>query len=138
MVTNCAGLDLIFGALADPTRRAILARLAEGDATVGELAHPFTVSRPAISKHLRVLEQAGLVRRSRHGRLSRCGLDAGPMRDAAEWVEHYREFWEDQLDSLSRYLDQQEQEQQENSNRRNGTNEDTDQHGAPDLSGDQG
>lgn len=105
MVTN-RRLDLTFGALADPIRRAILARLAEGDATVGELARPFAVSRPAISKHLRVLERAGLVHRTPHGRMSRCGLEAGPMREAAAWVERYRQFWEGQLDSLSRYLEQ--------------------------------
>lgn len=105
MVANNRQLDLTFGALADPTRRAILVRLAGGEATVGELARPFHVSRPAISKHLRVLERAGLVRRARDGRVSRCELDAVPMRDAAEWVERYRKFWEDQLDSLSRYLE---------------------------------
>jgi len=106
MVTNDEQLDLTFAALSDPTRRAILAQLAAGDATVGELAEPFDVSRPAISKHLRVLERAGLVRRTQDGRLSRCGLDAEPMRDAAEWVERYRKFWEGQLDSLTRYLEQ--------------------------------
>jgi DNA-binding transcriptional ArsR family regulator len=105
MVTSSTTLDRTFGALADPTRRAILARLAAGEATVGELAAPFAVSRPAISKHLRVLERAGLVRRSRDGRLSRCELDADPMKDAAEWVERYRSFWEGQLDALSRYLE---------------------------------
>jgi DNA-binding transcriptional ArsR family regulator len=105
MVTNIRRLDLTFGALADPTRRAILARLAEGEATVGELASPFAMSRPAISKHLRVLERAGLVRRATDGRVSRCELDASPMQDAADWVERYRTFWEGQLDSLSRYLE---------------------------------
>lgn len=104
MVTNERQLDLTFGALADPTRRAILARLAHGEATVGELADPFEISRPAISKHLRVLERAGLVERTRQGRVSRCELDAAPMRDAAEWVERYRRFWEGRLDALSRYL----------------------------------
>lgn len=107
MVTNTETLDLTFSALADATRREILARLASGDATVGELARPFHISRPAISKHLRVLERAGLVRRTRDGRLSRCILDATPMRDAAEWVEKYRLFWESQLDSLSKFLEQQ-------------------------------
>ena len=86
MVTNSEQLDLTFGALADPIRRAILARLAHGEATVGELAAPFPVSRPANSKHLRVLERAGLVHRARDGRLSRCELDAEPMRAASEWV----------------------------------------------------
>lgn len=106
MVTISEQLDLTFGALADPTRRAILARLALGEATVGELARPFAVSRPAISKHLRVLERAGLVQRARDGRISRCGLDAAPMREAAAWVERYRRFWEGQLDSLQRYVEQ--------------------------------
>jgi DNA-binding transcriptional ArsR family regulator len=105
MVTNTK-LNRTFSALADPTRRAILADLAQRDATVGELARPFKVSRPAISKHLRVLEKAGLVRRRRDGRLSRCGLDATPMQEAAEWVERYRAFWEKRLDALSRYLEQ--------------------------------
>ncbi len=104
MVTDHS-LDRTFSALADPIRRAILARLAEeGEATVGELAEPFDVSRPAISKHLRVLERAGLVRRAKDGRVSRCELDASPMKEAADWVERYRTFWEGQLDSLSRYL----------------------------------
>lgn len=105
MVTNSEQLDSIFGALADPTRRAILARLSQGEATVGELAQPFDVSRPAISKHLRVLERAGLVRRTPDGRMSRCELDAVPMREAAEWVERYRNFWEKQLDELKRYVE---------------------------------
>lgn len=105
MVTNRHHLDLTFAALADSTRRAILARLAIGDSTVGDLARPFNISRPAVSKHLRVLERAGLVRTTRDGRMSRCGLDAAPMRDAAEWVETYRVFWEGQLDALTRYLE---------------------------------
>lgn len=109
MVTISERLDLTFAALADPTRRAILARLAEGESTVGDLARPFEISRPAISKHLRVLERAGLVKRTRDGRLSRCGLDAKPMRDAAEWVEEYRQFWESQLDALARFLEQDEE-----------------------------
>jgi DNA-binding transcriptional ArsR family regulator len=113
MVTNNHQLDLTFGALADPTRRAILARLAEGDSTVGDLARPFEISRPAISKHLRVLERAGLVRRARDGRLSRCGLDASPMREAADWVEQYRQFWERQLDALARYLEDEAKESEE-------------------------
>lgn len=104
MVTNSEQLDLTFGALADPTRRAILGRLASGQATVGELARPFSVSRPAISKHLRVLERAGLVQRLVDGRISRCNLDAAPMRQVADWVEHYRRFWESQLDALERYV----------------------------------
>ena len=105
MVTNSPQLDLVFGALADATRRAILARLAECETTVGELASPFEISRPAISRHLRVLERAGLVKRTPDGRISRCSLDAGPMREAAEWVGFYRNYWEEQLDALARYLE---------------------------------
>ena len=104
MVTNAERLDLTFGALADRTRRAILVRLTAGEATVGELAEPFAISRPAISKHLRVLERAGLVHRTRDGRVSRCELVAEPMREAAGWVERYRVFWEDRFDALSTYL----------------------------------
>jgi len=106
MVTIDARLDLTFAALGDRTRRAIVARLAEGEATVGELARPFRISRPAISKHLRVLEEAGLVRRTRDGRVNRCTLAAEPLRGAAEWVERYRAFWEGQLDALARYVEQ--------------------------------
>jgi DNA-binding transcriptional ArsR family regulator len=73
---------------------------------VGELARPFDVSRPAVSKHLRLLERAGLVQRTRDGRISRCELDAEPMRDATDWIARYREFWEEQLDSLARYLEE--------------------------------
>lgn len=105
MVTSDARLDRTFAALADSTRRAILARLARGDASVGELARPFRVSRPAISKHLRVLERAGLVRRTREGRVSRCELEAVAMREAAEWVDRYRVFWEGRLNALARYVE---------------------------------
>ena len=105
MVTN-QRLDQTFAALADPTRRAILARLARGNTTVGDLARPFRVSRPAISKHLRVLERAGLVRRAREGRLSRCELDAAAMREAAEWMERYRVFWTFRLGALKQYMEQ--------------------------------
>jgi len=104
MVTN-NDLDLTFGALSDPIRRAILDRLIHGEASVGELAQPFNVSRPAVSKHLRVLERAGLVNRTRDGRVSRCGLDAGPMKDASDWVERYRRFWDNQLDQLVNYFE---------------------------------
>ncbi|MBD3852491.1 MAG: winged helix-turn-helix transcriptional regulator [Acidobacteria bacterium] len=116
MVTNSNRLDQTFAALADPTRRAILSRLAKGESTVGDLARPFEISRPAISKHLRVLERAGLVRRSRDGRLSRCGLDATPMREAAEWVEDYRKFWESQLDALARFLEHKKENEREDDN----------------------
>jgi DNA-binding transcriptional ArsR family regulator len=106
MVTDQASLDLTFAALADPTRRAILTRLRRGDATVGELAHPFRVSRPAISKHLRVLERAGLVRRRADGRSSNIALNAGAMRAASEWMERYRTFWTHRLDDLKAYVEQ--------------------------------
>jgi DNA-binding transcriptional ArsR family regulator len=105
VVTSGIRLDRTFAALADSTRRAILGHLALGEATVGELAEPFRVSRPAISKHLRVLEGAGLVRRTRDGRISRCVLNATPMRDAADWVDRYRAFWSGQLDALARYVE---------------------------------
>ena len=105
MVTNSEALDRTFGALADGTRRAIVRRLARGAATVGELAEPFHMSRPAISKHLRVLERAGLVHREKDGRLSRCALDAEGLRDAAEWLNAYRAFWTGRLDALARYME---------------------------------
>lgn len=98
-------LNATFAALADPTRRAILARLATGDASVGELAEPFAMSLPAVSKHLGVLEDAGLLMRQKDGRVRRCQLQPEPMRHAAQWIEQYRQFWEGQLDSLARYLE---------------------------------
>ena len=97
-------LDSTFAALADPTRRAILARLAEGDASVGELARPFDISAPAISRHLKVLETAGLIARRKEAQWRRCRLQARPLKEAADWVEQYRRFWEGQLDQLERYL----------------------------------
>jgi DNA-binding transcriptional ArsR family regulator len=97
-------LDATFGALADPTRRAIVERLTRGDASVGELAEPFEMSLPAISKHLTVLERAGLVERTKEGRTRRCRLMEEPMRDALEWIASYGQFWEWQLDSLERLL----------------------------------
>lgn len=106
MDTTRTDLDVTFAALADPTRRAIIARLAQGEATVGELAHPFRITRPAISKHLRVLEKAGLVHRTRDGRVSRCTLEAEPIHAAADWVEQYRVFWDDRLAALARYAEQ--------------------------------
>jgi len=101
MLTNSQRLDRTFAALADPTRRAIIGRLARGPASVGELARPFRVSRPAISQHLRVLERARLVRRTRDGRVSRCRLDAAALRGATAWVERYRVFWTDRLAALA-------------------------------------
>ena len=98
-------LSTTFQALADPTRRAILARLALGEASVGELAEPYAMSLPAVSKHLKVLEGAGLLARERDGRVHRCHLSPQAMREAADWIEHYRRFCEDQLDQLARYLE---------------------------------
>ena len=97
-------LSATFAALADPTRRAILARLASGEASVTELARPFDISLPAVSKHLKVLERAGLVARGREAQWRPCRLDAAPLRQAAHWVEHYRRFWEHGLDRLDAYL----------------------------------
>jgi DNA-binding transcriptional ArsR family regulator len=97
-------LSIVFAALADPTRRAILARLAAGEATVTELAEPFAMSLPAISKHLKVLERAGLITRGRHAQWRPCRLEAGPLRDAAEWIDRYRRFWTESFDRLDAYL----------------------------------
>src|SRR5262249_49595679 len=97
-------LDQTFAALADPTRRRILAHLARGDRRVTDLARPHAMSLPAISKHLRVLEKAGLLRRRRYGRVHQMQLDAKPLKQAARWVEEYRKFWEGSLDRLATYL----------------------------------
>lgn len=97
-------LSATFAALADPTRRAILARLSEGESSVTELAAPFRMSMPAISKHLKVLERAGLVSRGREAQWRPCRLEAAPLRSVAEWVEHYRRSWEERLDRLDAYL----------------------------------
>jgi DNA-binding transcriptional ArsR family regulator len=99
-------LDRTFAALSDPTRRAILTRLAEGEATVTEVAAPFTVSLPAISKHLKVLEHAGLITRGRDAQWRPCRLKAAPLEDAAAWLERYRQFWEGSLDRLDDHLRQ--------------------------------
>jgi len=99
-----ARLDATFGALSDPTRRAIVERLRRGDASVGELAEPFDMSLPAVSKHLTVLERAGLVERVKEGRTRRCRLVDEPMREALEWIASYGRFWEGQLDSLERFI----------------------------------
>lgn len=97
-------LSETFGALADPTRRAILARLASGEASVTQLAEPFAMSMPAISKHLKVLERAGLIARGREAQWRPCRLQAGPLQDVAGWVDHYRRFWEESFDRLDNYL----------------------------------
>jgi DNA-binding transcriptional ArsR family regulator len=98
-------LSHTFAALADPTRRAILARLALGETSVTELAQPFEMSMPAVSKHLKVLERAGLIVRGREAQWRPCRLDAGPLKDAASWIEDYRRFWSTHVDLLERHLD---------------------------------
>jgi DNA-binding transcriptional ArsR family regulator len=103
-VTPPDPLSATFAALADPTRRAILARLAEGEASVTEIAGPFDMSLPAISKHLKVLERAGLITRGRQAQWRPCRLDAAPLGNVAEWLETYRRFWEQQFDRLDGYL----------------------------------
>ncbi len=97
-------ISTTFAALADPTRRAILARLAKGEASVTELAEPFRMTLPGISKHLKVLEKAGLIVRSREAQWRPCRLDASPLKEAAEYVERYRQFWEESFDRLDKYL----------------------------------
>ncbi len=103
-------LSVVFGALADPTRRALLARLVEGDATVTELAAPFRVSQPAISRHLKVLEQAGLISRSRRATARLSHLEAEPLREASEWLERYRAYWEESYERLDALLTRLQQE----------------------------
>lgn len=97
-------LSAIFAALSDPTRRAILARLAAGEASVTELARPFAMSLPAVSKHLKILEGAGLVARGRDAQWRPCRLQPGPLKEAADWLEHYRQFWTQSLDRLEKYV----------------------------------
>src|SRR5690242_2516734 len=97
-------LSAVFGALADPTRRAILARLAEGDANVAELAAPFRMSQPAVSQHLKVLERAGLISRRRRGTARFSHLEAEPLRDASTWLDHYREYWDERFERLDALL----------------------------------
>jgi DNA-binding transcriptional ArsR family regulator len=97
-------LSATFAALADPTRRAILARLASGEISVMELARPFDMSLPAVSKHLKVLERAGLIERGRQAQWRPCRLQASPLKGIADWVEHYRRFWEESFDKLDAYL----------------------------------
>jgi DNA-binding transcriptional ArsR family regulator len=99
-------LSATFAALADPTRRAILARLASGERSVTELAEPFEMSMPAVSKHLRVLERAGLIARRRDAQWRRCQIEAGPLKEVADWTERYRHIWEERLDRLDNYLQQ--------------------------------
>jgi DNA-binding transcriptional ArsR family regulator len=99
-------LTTTFAALADPTRRAILARLASGECSVGELAAPFDMSMPAVSKHLRVLERAGLIAQRREAQWRHCRIEAAPLKQVADWAEHYRRLWEGRLDRLGAYLEE--------------------------------
>jgi len=109
MTADC--LSATFSALADPTRRAILARLALGETSVKELARPFKISAPAITKHLKVLQRVGLIRRSRQAQWRPCQLDARPLQEAADWVEHYRRFWDESFDRLEGYLHELQREE---------------------------
>lgn len=105
MVMSARQLDLTFAALSDPTRRAILARLASGEATVTDLAVPFDMTLPAISKHLKVLQRAGLISQGREAQWRPCRLEATPLKDAAAWIEQYRTYWEESFDRLDDYLE---------------------------------
>ncbi|MGD0134718.1 MAG: metalloregulator ArsR/SmtB family transcription factor [Bryobacteraceae bacterium] len=102
--TTPDALSATFAALADPTRRAILARLASGEISVTKIAEPFEMSMPAISKHLKVLERAGLIARGREAQWRPCRLEAGPLKNVSDWVENYRRFWEESFDRLDAYL----------------------------------
>jgi len=117
-MSTSAQLDSTFSALADPTRRAILERLVEGEAAVGELARPFAMSQPAISGHLRVLERAGLISRGRDGQRRPCRLEGQPLAAATQWIEHYRQIWEQNFGRLDRVLDEMKQNQSPQTKRR--------------------
>lgn len=99
-------LSTTFAALADPTRRAILARLSSGEASVKELAEPFAMTLPAVTKHLKVLQRAGLITQGRRAQWRPCRLEAGPLREVSDWVESYRRFWDERLDRLEAYLEE--------------------------------
>jgi DNA-binding transcriptional ArsR family regulator len=107
-------LSTVFAALADPTRRAILARLAAGETSVTELAKPFKISPPAVTKHLKVLQRAGLITQGRQAQWRPCRLEAQPLRDVADWVEQYRQFWDERLDRLENYLHELQAQEKEN------------------------
>src|SRR5271156_5874821 len=104
LMTTTDELSITFAALADPTRRAILARLSSGETSVNDLAEPFDISLPAISRHLKVLERSGLISRGRDAQWRPCRLEATPLKDAVDWLEHYRRHWEERLDRLDVYL----------------------------------
>jgi DNA-binding transcriptional ArsR family regulator len=119
-MTPSQHLDSTFAALSDPTRRAILARLASGEASVTELASPFAMSQPAISKHLQVLERAGLITRGRDAQRRPCRIEAGPLSEANEWLENYREFWEGSFERLNALLgDMKAQKKRKHANKTN-------------------
>ena len=111
-------LSATFAALADPTRRAILARLAAGEASVTELAKPFAISLPAVTKHLKVLRRAGLVTQSRQAQWRPCRLDPKPLQEVSDWVESYRRFWDERLDRLAQYLHELQAEEKRNKRKR--------------------
>ncbi|MCA8915977.1 MAG: winged helix-turn-helix transcriptional regulator [Planctomycetes bacterium] len=111
-------LDSVFAALADPTRRAILSRLAQGERSVTELAEPFEMSMPAVSKHLKVLERAGLIERGREAQYRPCKLNADPLKDVAAWVEAYRKHWEESFDRLDDYLKQLQNKEKKHARRK--------------------
>ena len=111
-------LDATFTALADPTRRAILARLAEGEASVTELTKPFALSQPAVSRHLRVLERAGLITRGRRAQLRPRRLEVAPLKDAVDWLERYRQFWEERFQRLEGFLEELKEKEIENAGKK--------------------
>ena len=113
-------LSATFAALADPTRRAILARLVTGEASVTELAEPFAMSMPAVSKHLKVLERANLIARGREAQWRPCRLEAGPLKEVSDWVGHYRRFWEQSFDRLDDYLRELKSREQKSKGKRYG------------------
>ena len=117
-MTPSQQLDATFAALSDPTRRAILARLTHGEASVNELAAPFAISLPAISKHLKVLERAGLVTRGQQAQWRPCRLEAAPLGNVATWLETYRRFWEEQFDKLDDYLSEVQKKEKKHVKRR--------------------
>src|SRR5687767_10832089 len=120
MATTTDQLSTTFAALADPTRRAILARLVTGECSVTELAEPFQMSLPAVSKHLRVLERAGLIARGREAQWRPCRIEAGPLKEVADWTEHYRVIWEQRFNRLETYLQQVQAKEKKNGRKQRG------------------
>jgi DNA-binding transcriptional ArsR family regulator len=119
-LTASEHLNATFSALADPTRRAILARLASGESSVSELAEPFEMSMPAISKHLKVLQRAGLIERGREAQWRPCRLAARPLKDASDWLDRYRRFWEESFDRLEDYLRELQKNESKKKEKKNG------------------